>query len=517
MTMANKDMLLSLYEQTLLSLGCIITADGMVSLEATGEPVNLASGERLVVPTDERLSKLAGSKTAAFHPMSENVILGQSNVIRLTRTLVNQAITHKVLTTMVGIATGISNGVEMKAAQLTKLSSVSGIDAKTVKYLVKLTNAIDHQTPQRLVNVFLKHGGSIGATSYKRTAFVSWPLYDELVSVTEDSGDTVYGITMRKKDVVYIRSLLELVLEHINVPEYYSFGSNSKAAPYFHALLSAYGNVLTDLNKITWPFRKVILDALGESPHVTIDFITDFGEGDAYRHIIPSLDHNQGNSVDGQAQSAAAISEQPIMQQPQEQVQQVPMQQAQPQMQPVAQQQPVYQPQGTMIQQPVYQPQPVQPPPQQQSRWNLPTIGAQTGPATGISSNGQAVTQTAQPNVLQTQQDIMNVAYPPTMYPHLYAHQQMPMLQAQYPQFGGVQQQPAYQQQPTYQQQGTMIPQPAYQQQGMMQPIQNGMMMQPMQNGMMMQQPMYQQNGMMMQQPMQPQNTSAYPSFSRAK
>lgn len=484
MAINKKEMLLNFYEHTLVALGCTITNDGMVSLESTGEPITLNTGERLVLPTDERLSQLGSSMTVAFHPLSENVILGQSNVIRLTRTLVNQAITHKVLTSMLGIAQAISTGAEMKSTQLTKLAPVSGIDAKTVKSLSKLMQVIDHQSPQRLVNVFLKHGGSIGETAYKRTAFVSWPLYDELVSVCEDNGDSVYGVPMRKKDVQLIRDLFELMIEHASETDYYSEGSNSKAAPYFHALLSAYANVLNDLNKMTWVFRKVIYDAVAETPHVTTDFIDDFGEGDAYRNIIPSLDQNQGNSVDGQSKDTGTQQ-----QQPQQQYQQAVAPQQYQQQAPA----PVYQ-----QQQPMYQTAPA--PQQQQSRYNVPSIGAQSPPATGIASNGQAVTNTNS-SVLQTQQDIMNVAYPQTMYPHLYAPQQQ-YIQPQYPQFGGNVQQQQYQQAP---QQIYMQPaQPMYTQpQQYVQPLQQYMMA-----------PNQMMPGTVQ---MQAPPASGYPSFSRAK
>lgn len=503
MAINKKDMLLTFYEHVLLALGCVVTSDGMVSLESTGEPITLNTGERLVLPTDERLAKLGSSQTVAFHPMAENVILGQSSVIRLTRMLVNQSITHKVITSMLGIAQAISTGAEMKSTQISKLSTVSGIDAKTVKSLSKLMQVIDHQSPQRLVNVFLKHGGSIGDNSYKRTAYVSWPLYEELVSVSNDNGDTVYGVAMRKKDVILIRQLFELMIEHAGEPDYYSAGSNSKAAPYFHALLSAFGKVLEDLNTMTWMFRKVIYDTVSENPHVTTTFIEDFGEGDAYRNIIPGLDHNQGSSVDGQTSDNTQQVQQQQQQQAQPVQQQVqhPQQQGTPMYQPPQQPAPVYHNYNAPV--------PVPAPAQPQSRWNnIPTIGAQSGPATGISKDGQAVTQNAQTNVLQTQQDIMNVAYPATMYPHLYPQnmQNMQMMPApQYPTFGNANGQqpvmmaapnqmaaPQYQQQfqPQYQQQF----QPQYQQQF---------------------QPQYMMAPNQMMQP-QPQSSGGYPSFTRA-
>lgn len=496
MAINKKDMLLTFYEHVLLALGCVVTSDGMVSLESTGEPITLNTGERLVLPTDERLSKLGSSQTVAFHPMAENVILGQSSVIRLTRMLVNQSITHKVITSMLGIAQAISTGAEMKSTQISKLSTVSGIDAKTVKSLSKLMQVIDHQSPQRLVNVFLKHGGSIGDSSYKRTAYVSWPLYEELVSVSNDNGDTVYGVAMRKKDVILIRQLFELMIEHAGEADYYSAGSNSKAAPYFHALLSAFGKVLEDLNTMTWMFRKVIYDTVSENPHVTTTFIEDFGEGDAYRNIIPGLDHNQGSSVEGQkSENAQQVPQQVPQQQPAQQVQH-PQQQGTPmyqQPQPAA---PVYQNYNA--------PAPV--PAQPQSRWNnIPTIGAQSGPATGISKDGQAVTQNTQPNVLQTQQDIMNVAYPATMYPHLYPQNMQMMPAPQYPTFGN-----NNNQQPVMMAPPNQMMQPQYQQQ--FQP-QYAPQFQPQYQQQFQPQYMMAPNQMMQTQP---QNAGGYPSFTRA-
>ena len=491
-----KEMLLNFYEHVLAAMECTVTADGMVSNVETGEPVLLSTGERLVLPTDERLSQLAGSNMVAFHPMSENVILGQSPVMRLVRTLVNQSITHKVLTTMMGIAVAVATGVDLKSAQITKLTTVSDIDDKTVKAITKLSQQIDHNSPQRVVNVFLKHGGMIDDNSFKRTAYVSWPLYDELVSVCNDNGDTVYGVTMRKKDVGIIRNLFELLIPHAAEQDYYSAGSNSKAAPYFHSALTAFANVVGDLNSITWAFRKVIFDAVSQTPHVTLDFIDEFGEGDYYRDIIPALDKNQGERGESTTNDAKVTQNQQQIQQ--QQVQQPQVQQQQVQQQQVQQpyqhqQQPVYQqqPQG------FYQTNQQIPVQQQQSRWNGPTIGA------SVDSSGGTNQSNTPPNVLQTQQDVMSMAYPPSMYPQMYMQPNM-MMQPQYPTFGGNQMVT----QPQYQQPNMMVPmqQPQYQQPNMMVP---------------MQQPQYQQPNMMMMMPqqngMQPQQQSMYPKFNRAK
>lgn len=445
--MSKLDNLLTFYRQVLNGLNCNVTEDGMVQFVTKSVTYPVTVGEkdlRLALPTKEVLNQLANGGLVAFHPMCENIILGQSPVMATLRNLTIESLTLKILSTMIGVAMAVADDADMTANQIKFASDFDKVDEKTVKALTKLAGVIDPATNNRLINVYLKHGGMIGDDQYKRVATVTFPIYAELL----EGGDTVFGVKMRKSDIRLIRIMLEKIFPNIGEKDGYSFGSNSLTAPYFHALLNAFGNVVGELNKVTYSFRKIIREYTGEEPHVTIDYIHEFEEGKHYKDILPPLDYNQGTEAGGTTPQATLPVEQSAQLQPdyQEQVNTVVAPPPQPVQQPVPAQ-PYYasqpQPMG-------YTPKPYKAP----ASGKIKTLGATEEEL----YQGQQ-SRNHPPASNPPARDLSQMMYPPEMFPQMQAP--MPPRPV-YPKFGaGASRTPQHQPQQGYQ------PQPMpYQQQG---------------------------------------------------
>lgn len=507
--MSRHNELLAFYGQVLHGLNCNVTEDSLVQMVTSNQtiPVTLENDSlRLVLPTQEALNKLAEGNLVAFHPMCENIILGQSPVINVLRSLTIESLSLKIMATIIGITMAIADKTELSATQIKFAADFDKVDEKTVKALVKLADAIDPTTENRLINVYLKHGGMIGDEQFKRIATVTFPLYGALLEAT----DTVYGVKMRKQDVRMLILMLEKLFPNIGERDTYSFGSNSLVCPYFHAILNAFGNVVGQLNKRTFIFRKIIEDYTGETPHVNIDYIENFADGRPYKDILPPLDYNQGTEVGGQSaktepvEYTPQVDMQPLNREYVEQVTQPaqPVQVPQPVMQqpqyPVPQPAPSY---GTPV-----------PPQRRYEGTKIKSIGA-SSPATDRPAAKDNTTAAASPA------DLAAMMYPPEVFPQMQPQQ--PMMTPQYPQFGPGAHQPPPQQlypaaqymQPPVNQYG----QPVYQQ-----PMQPQMQMpQPQMPQPQYQQPQVNQYGQPIypqpqyQQPQQPvpQRSAGYPVF----
>lgn len=337
--MNKKQRLIEYYSNFILSLDCIIDDNGFISFRPNPayppEPITILGGKRLAIPTDFVMQHLYEGNIVPFHPLSEVIVMGQSTVIQTTRQIVNASLTQKILSTMLGICTGISKQVTMTAKQTDFVKNLEKVDEKTVKALIKLIDVIDSESPNRLINVFLKHGGILHDVQYKRICTVNFPLYQELL----EAEDTVYGVKMRKQDVRILRTLLETIFPNIDTPNYYSYGTDTLVCPYFIALLGGFKNVVTELNRVSYKFKKIIEEYTGTIPHVNVDFIDEIGDGTIFKDIIPPLDYNRGTDKGQKEDTGNAQAPQPVQQvqaQPQPvQVMQQPMAQPVQVMQPM--------------------------------------------------------------------------------------------------------------------------------------------------------------------------------------
>ena len=497
--MSNKtEQLLTFYRQVLEGFDCNVTEDGLIQFTTSNAatPVNLENPPlRLALPTQDVMNRLSEGSLAAFHPMCENIILGQSPVISTLRRVVIESLTLKILSCMIGLAMAIADKTEMSATQIKFAKDFDKVDEKTVKALSRLAAAIDPTTEHRLINVYLKHGGMINNEQYKRVATVTFPIYGELLEAT----DSVFGVKMRKQDIRVITTMLEKLFPNIGEKDAYSYGSNSLTCPYFHALINAGATVIKQLNKMSYTFVKVIRDYTGEKPHVTLDYIKEFEEGKAYKDILPPLNYNQGTEVGGQ-QPLMPAAPQPVHQ-PTQILKTDYVEQINHPGNPV-QQQPVVIPQPQMMA-PVHQP--------VNNRGyvsnKIKPIGAS---AEEMNKAGLNVPATA---VTNDNRDFLTMAYPPEVYQRPAPQQMAP----QYPKFGvngqmiqapPQYQQPAYAPPPQYQQQGYIQqPQyqaPQYQPQYIQQP--------PPQQVQYIQQPVPQQQ--YQQPPQYQQQPSGYPKFA---
>ena len=252
--------MLQFYQSILTLAGMVVNKDGTVSIvdheEGKNTPMTI-KGRRLVIPTKEQMQVPDWSKRVAFHPLSENVLKGESDVFSRFRTAVLQYINITLASQasyLLDIAASTAQHAKLSAEQTAYLLELFDVDAKCVQNFGKLLAKVDvTDATNSFVKVFMKRGGELEGTRYSRVAVVSFPMYEALVAM-DGNGGKLYGVDLRKKDVVSLTALIETLIPNIAIKDYYSSGSNDKLAPYTVALLNSVAKLTADLNDFTNKF-----------------------------------------------------------------------------------------------------------------------------------------------------------------------------------------------------------------------------------------------------------------------
>jgi len=203
----------------------------------------------LVMPLPARLRGTGLNGVVAFHPLSENIIRGESPVLRKLRTAIINKVTNSVsilALSMVEIAADVDTQQKLKASESDFLRTLPNADPKLVNAFAKIVDNITAEGNNRLVRVFFKRGGMWKGKKYSRVAVVSFPI----IEAAHAEGKEIFGVKLRVADKTQIQALLDFILPNSGEEEEtYNYGSSSKAAPYFDALLGAYLNIANAINK----------------------------------------------------------------------------------------------------------------------------------------------------------------------------------------------------------------------------------------------------------------------------
>lgn len=229
-----------------------------------------------------------------FHPLSENVLLGESPVIRELRAFMMDNLHALILETadaMIKIAQDSEMVAKLSPTQAELLKCAAGADETTIKNWKSIMRRAESRgSVNRVITIFLKRGGEIQGKSYKRAAIVNFNLYHELT----DGKLNIFGVKVRKSDITLYTKVIEAIIDDVAIIDKYSVGSDSLVAPYFDALIKAYAGVIKTINKVTWNLRKPIKELKGIELYVKDEYSELLEDLLQYRDILPSLPYNDG-------------------------------------------------------------------------------------------------------------------------------------------------------------------------------------------------------------------------------
>lgn len=293
-----KENIINFYTTLLKSVLVIPDDEGLLSWTMPGAsqaPTPCTIGDyRLVLPTDQNLRKGFGkaSSRIAFHPISESIILGESDVIKYLKRLIVFRLSFTA-TTLIKELFKIAANPELHSSlnpdETEFLSRVPEAKPAMVDVIDAVVGKIiGGQKP--LINIYLQRNYSLEGKEYRRAAVVNFPIKEELYR--DDT--SILGVsTSSKKAKRHITAAFEYVLSSLE-PETYTTGTDADVAPFMVALLESYYRIAKQLNKITLTFADHLEDAavlkIPTGWHKHLKHLDD------YLDVIPALEGNKGSS-----------------------------------------------------------------------------------------------------------------------------------------------------------------------------------------------------------------------------
>lgn len=302
--------LITLYKALLDLGGMSADRDGFVSGKLPGSmqdpaPVTI-KGKRLVLPTQKQLTTTGWEDRIVFHPLYENVLRGESQVIEKLRSLITMRInvTLGVLCTgLLELAGSTDEHSKLNPDQSMFLAKVRMIDAKSLdnwKDLLKALEPADGK--QNFIHVFLKRSGTVAGKKHARVGVVNFPVMKALCS-----DEKVFNFKPRNKDREVFKNLLEYVFKDIVNDGAYNAGSDSSIAPYTDAMLRTFLNLIAPINDVIDLFsdiRPELADLKFNS-----DWVEELDKLESYHVDIRSIPMQAGNEGTALVKGVAPVQE----------------------------------------------------------------------------------------------------------------------------------------------------------------------------------------------------------------
>lgn len=272
-----------------------LETDGRLTYVSGNTQIPVTVGDRrLCLPTDAILRQGDFSALFPFHPLSENVTYGESEIIQATRDYVEHRLNLSFMTLLAELAevaadTDRQKKLGGKASAFLKRAPKA--DEKFYKLVSEqLVSARGKSKSRKVVNVYLMRGGPKDSPA-NRTAIVSWPLLDAVNDAIEAGDTKLWGVEIRKTvDLPCLKGLLEYIIG--DDPEIYSYGTRSMEAPYFHALATSFYKLASRINQLVDIHAKH-MDA-PDALRSTLEWAPGLDNLALYRGVIPALEGNIG-------------------------------------------------------------------------------------------------------------------------------------------------------------------------------------------------------------------------------
>lgn len=289
--------IITLYTNILKDAGLVVDNAGFVSVNNEmfngadkNEPV-LIDGKRLVLPTHAQLSEPNNGNKIVFHPLSENLLRGESLIITNLRNLYTTRLNFTlgiVVNYLIQLCASVNKHKTLNPDQSAVLSFAPNCDETTAKAFSDITAKV-LATNSNFIHFYLKRSGIVKGQKYARAGIVSFPFFEELLK----DQDLYYGIKLRKKDRESFINIFKFVLKDIDCADSYNRGSNSDVAPFLDALMKTFLAIVSELNDVVLTYSGVYEDL--EILQFTCDWQETFEDLSVMSKEIRKIPNQPGN------------------------------------------------------------------------------------------------------------------------------------------------------------------------------------------------------------------------------
>lgn len=310
--------LLEIYKCVLSTAGMTADADGFISMRLAGTEKKpfFVKGKRLVLPTDTQLRNTDFENRVVFHPLSESILRGESEVVTAFREALVKRLNFVIgyaAINLLDLAVSTATHAKLSPEQTSFLAKVKDTDEKTVSCLQKITEQMMIGDNLRaFVHLRVQKNGLVGKTKHRRVGIVYFPFYEEIRKTpAPKESNEIYGIKLRKNDRETLRVLMEYMISGIESPDAWLFPSDSEIAPTMDALMKSLISVGDPINTVVELFKDYIEGS--EDLYFNGDWEESFSNMSALHKEIRLIPMQPGNEGRVQPDSPNTISVNPAM------------------------------------------------------------------------------------------------------------------------------------------------------------------------------------------------------------
>lgn len=310
--------LLELYNKFIDYAGLVIDNDKVyIPISNSKEPY-LVNGKQLVVPSSDILRGFNADSMTVFHPLSEDIIKGESAIINKLRYTINIKINVAIgvlVQSLLNLVDSPEYHKKLSPEQMELLYKIGEIDDKTIKsFITFMIKEVNDKEDRLFSYIYLKRAGTLDNVKYARVAVTSFPFYQSLLKGEK--------YKFRPKDIDALKSVFQFILPEIDETEAYSYGSNSDVAPFLEALMFSSYKITQRINELVEMYKDHIDNY--KSIMFNIDWYDDLVNVNVLKNQIRSIPSVTTEVVQEQPITAAVVPQQPnYPQQPQYVQQQV--------------------------------------------------------------------------------------------------------------------------------------------------------------------------------------------------
>ena len=273
-------------------------------------------GKHVVLPTTENLRNLVPENTIAFHPLSDHVLLGESEIIHAYRMELMKSVNMSLYTALyrlTSIAMNPKSHSRVHPEFTALISKLKSFDAKSMKAFTtvceELMESFDHGPEGFLAELHLRRQGEIrvGGQSpvhYARRALVDFPFLNTVIQEGDGEDDKKRFRHSKRagaaNDYDLLETLLVTILPEARVANAYSAGSKDTLAPSLACVLEASAKIISPINAFLTTNAKASDDADDYSgailPMGWVRFAEDLSVFKSDVAAMPMLEGNGGTT-----------------------------------------------------------------------------------------------------------------------------------------------------------------------------------------------------------------------------
>lgn len=251
--------------------------------------------KQVALPTRENLGRSGRDNLLIFHPLLEGLVGGESPVIGKLRRAYSIRFNFVGPNLFEALLAGASHTTEyskFSPEQMELFKVVKQVNEKTLKTWERIVNlAIErYGASNAFVDVYTSRNTQLNNQSYSRVASVRFPIYEEIVK-----GEKIFGSSLQlsKNEREIFTNLFEFMFPGIEEKDHYSYGTNSRIAPYLDAVLKVFGRLFQHTNKLYDMYNSVIL--MESNLRVDIDWVDWTMDIESLKTLAQSVPQQYGN------------------------------------------------------------------------------------------------------------------------------------------------------------------------------------------------------------------------------